>query len=261
MTDISEAGSNFVRDLGEAARKNPLSAALIGMGVLWLFTGNRAAEKAGTPFQRTGNRIAEASGDTFEAASSFLKSGASSIGSGITSAAESLQDSAGSAVKSVSSLGRENADVVSEYAASIPGAGADIFDTARSNLTELFRAQPLALGAIGLAIGAGIAAALPRSEVESDYLGEASDAVKTKAADFAAEQASRATAVAEDVMQAASEEAHNQGFTVDVAKAAAGDLSGKVGRIADAAGKGISKRAKLSRPQPTGADFSSKPQG
>ena len=260
MTDISEAGSNFVRDLGEAARKNPLSAALIGMGVLWLFTGNRAAEKAGTAFQRTGNRIAEASGDAFEAASASLKSGASSIGSGITSAAESLQDSAGSAVTSVSRLGREKADAVSEYAASIPGAGADIFDTARSNLTELFRAQPLALGAIGLAIGAGIAAALPPSELESDYLGEASDAVKTKAADFAAEQASHATAVAEDVMEAVSEEARKQGLTVDDAKAAAGDISGKVVRVADAAGKRVSKRAKLDS-QTTGVDSSSKPQG
>jgi hypothetical protein len=252
MTDISEAGSNFVRDLGEAARKNPLSAALIGMGVLWLFTGNRAAEKAVTAFQGTGNRISEAGGDTFEAASSSLKSGASSIGS--------LQDSAGSAVKSVSRLGREKADSISEYAGSIPDAGADIFDTARSNLTELFRAQPLALGAIGLAIGAGIAAALPRSKVESDYLGEASDAVKTKAADFAAEQASRATAVAEDVVEAVSQEARNQGLTLDDAKAAVGDISGKVVRVADAAGKRISKRAKLDS-QTTGVDSSSKPQG
>src|SRR2546421_1337141 len=118
MTDISEAGSTFVRDLGGAARKNPLSAALIGMGVLWLFTGNRAAEKAGTAFQRTGNRIAEASGDAFEAASASLKSGASSIGSGITSAAESLQDSAGSAVERVSPPGRGESDAAFEYCAS-----------------------------------------------------------------------------------------------------------------------------------------------
>jgi hypothetical protein len=44
-----------------------------------------------------------------------------------------------------------------------------------------FKAQPLALGAIGLAIGARIAAALPRTEMEADYLGETSDTVKAKA--------------------------------------------------------------------------------
>jgi hypothetical protein len=261
MTDFSEAGSNFVRDLGEAARNNPLSAALIGMGVLWMFTGTRAVGKAGTSFERAGKRISEASDDTFEAASTSMKSGASALGSGIASAADSVQDSAASAFKSVSRVGREQAGAVAEYARSIPAAGADAVDRARSNLTELFRAQPLALGAIGLAIGAGIAAALPSSEVESDYLGEASDAVKTKAADFTTEQASRATAIAEDMVEAVSEEARKQGLTIEDAKAAVGDISGKVRRVAEAAGQGVSKRAKLSKSQATGADFSSKPQG
>ena len=45
MSDISEKGSDFLRDLGNAARKNPLSAALIGMGVFSLFTGSRPVER------------------------------------------------------------------------------------------------------------------------------------------------------------------------------------------------------------------------
>ena len=42
MTQVLDKGSNFVRDLGEAARENPMSAALIGMGVLWMFGGSAA---------------------------------------------------------------------------------------------------------------------------------------------------------------------------------------------------------------------------
>jgi hypothetical protein len=53
MSDISQKTSGFVRDLGEAARQNPLSAALIGMGVLWLFTSGRTVERAGE-FARSG---------------------------------------------------------------------------------------------------------------------------------------------------------------------------------------------------------------
>ena len=68
------------------------------------------------------------------------------------------------------------------------------------NLSDLFKAQPLALGAIGIAIGAGIAAALPGTEIEADYLGETSDTVKTKAAQFAAEQTDRVTTVAGNVV-------------------------------------------------------------
>ena len=32
MTDVAERGSDFIKDLGDAARRNPVSAALIGMG-------------------------------------------------------------------------------------------------------------------------------------------------------------------------------------------------------------------------------------
>ena len=106
----------------------------------------------------------------------------------------------------------------------------------------------MALGAIGLAIGAGIAAALPPSELETTYLGETSDTVRTKAADFAAEQTSRATTVSESVLSAVTEEARRQGLTVEDAKSAVGDISAKVGRVADAAGKGISERVGLSKP-------------
>ena len=32
MTDVTEKSSDFIKDLGDAARRNPISAALIGMG-------------------------------------------------------------------------------------------------------------------------------------------------------------------------------------------------------------------------------------
>ena len=246
MTDITERGSDFIRDLGESARKNPLSAALIGMGILWLFAGNRPLERAGEIVQRTGlGRIPDAAGDAFEAARSTLRSGADSLGEHVTSAKNALRDGGAGALDSAARFGREQADAASEYATSISGGA---LDTMRSNLTDLFRAQPLALGAIGLAIGAGIAAALPASEMEADHMGEASDAVKAKAADFVAEQKARATEVAGDVLEAVTEEARRQGLTVESAKSAAGEISAKVGRVVDAAERGISERAKIKTP-------------
>jgi hypothetical protein len=49
--------------------------------------------------------------------------------------------------------------------------------------------------------------------------------------------------VAETAVAAATEEATRQGLTVEGAKAAANELSAKVGRVVDAAGKGIPERA------------------
>lgn len=222
MSDITEQANSFIHDLGDAARRNPISTALIGMGIAWLFSSGRAAGAASEVVRRSRiDQLPEAASGAFDAASSAVKS----------------------AVETVGEFGRGQADVVSDYARSLPATGSDLMGNARDNLKELFRTQPLALGAIGLAIGAGIAAALPATELEAEYLGETSDAVKEKAQEFASEQTSRAMEIADTVMTAATEEAARQGLTVEGAKSAAGELSSKVGRIVDAAGKGSPQRA------------------
>jgi hypothetical protein len=119
-----------------------------------------------------------------------------------------------------------------------------MMQNARSNLTEIFRTRPLALGAVGLAIGAGIAAALPPTEVETDYLGETSDAFKERAQALVAEQATRTAAAAESAISAAAEEARNQGLTVEDAGFAASEISEKMGRVLSAAGKKASEGAR-----------------
>jgi hypothetical protein len=249
MNDVSEKASDFVRDLGDAARKNPLSAALIGMGVVWLFTGGRTAERVGDLARSAGfDRIPDAAGNALDAARSTLRSGTESVGKGVSSATETLRDAGAAGLDRVTRASSEVADTAYGYAQNIPDASGALFSTARDNLSELFRAQPLALGAVGLAIGAGIAAALPATEVEAEYFGEASDNFKEQAADFASEQVSRAATVAEDVVAAASDEARKQGLTVDAAKSALADIPGKLGRVVDAAGKGISDRVKSTAP-------------
>jgi hypothetical protein len=248
MNNVSEKGSDFIQDLGDAVRKNPLPAALIGMGVLWLFAGSRPAERVGDFARSSGlDRIPDPAGYAADAARSTLRSGTDAVGERVASAKDVVKDGVVDALDSMTRYGREYADTASEYVTSIPGSSAEIFDAVRSNLTDLFKAQPLALGAMGIAIGAGIAAALPATEIEADYLGETSDTVRKNAAQFAAEQTDRATTVAEAVVNAVKEEAATQGLTLEGAKAAAEDISAKVSRVADASGKSISDRANLGK--------------
>ena len=54
MNDRTESGSSFVQDLREAATRNPVSAALIGMGVLWMLTGAKSPAGAGNAFRSAG---------------------------------------------------------------------------------------------------------------------------------------------------------------------------------------------------------------
>jgi hypothetical protein len=95
-----------------------------------------------------------------------------------------------------------------------------------------------------LAIGAGIAAALPHTDIENAYLGDTSETLKSKAAEIAGDQIERATTLASDVVEAATEGARKEGLTMEGAKAVLHDLSGKVSRVADAAGKSLSESVK-----------------
>ena len=140
MSDVAEQGSKFIRDLGDAASRNPISAALIGMGVLWLFSGRFGIRSASDALSATSEKAAEA----FDGPARF---------------------------------GREQAERFSDYARSMPESGMDMMENASANIAELFRAQPLALGALGLAFGAGLAAALPATDTERELLGESSAVV------------------------------------------------------------------------------------
>ncbi|MBR1150469.1 hypothetical protein [Bradyrhizobium sp. JYMT SZCCT0428] len=224
MTDMTEKGSDFIKDLGNAARRNPVSAALIGMGLVWLFAG-KAGGAPGDILQKTGlDRLPDAARHAMSATQDR-----------VASAAEAVRETGSDGVETATRM-------ASEYAKALPDS-ADVLGTVRGNLADLFKAQPLALGAIGLAIGAGIAAALPNTDIEKSYIGETSETLKSKAAEIAGQQIEKAATVAATVVETAADEARRQGLTIDNAKAAMDDLSGKVSRVVDAAGKSASQSA------------------
>ena len=70
------------------------------------------------------------------------------------------------------------------------------------------------LGAIGLAIGAGIASTFATTEVETEWMGEQGAAAREKLQGAVAEGKERARKVVADVQ----EEAARQGLTLDAAK-------------------------------------------
>jgi len=225
MSDASEKTTDFVKELRDAARRNPVSTALIGMGLLWLFTGGKGVGHAGDLLRSAG----------LDGLPDTAKDALGNARSGLGAGAESVRDIANSTLSTVREGAGSTIDQASDFAQSMREG--DAFQAARENLTELFRAQPLALGAIGLAIGAGIAAALPGTDVENSYLGEVSETVKSKTAEIAGQQVDKAATLASDAMDAAADEARRQGLTIDGARAAAKNVTDRVDRVVDAAKK------------------------
>jgi hypothetical protein len=222
MNDVSERSSDFVHDLGEAVRKNPLSAALIGMGALWLLT-NRSGPIAAR--------------DVWQGTTSAWRSAGRNLKEGARVTADAASDGGSKVVGRLSDAGSAFASSASEYVNAAPGVTGDVLSNARANLGELFNAQPLALGAVGLAIGAAVAASLPLSEMEGTYFGDSSEFVKRKAGEVAGHQAQRAVDIGKKVVDAVADEARQQGLSAESLVTTARDLSGKVSRVADAAKK------------------------
>lgn len=186
-------------------------------------------------FSSRGGPVGDKARDAWEGATSAWRFGGQSLRVGTEPTADSLRDRGSQAVDRLSAAGTSVANSAREYADTAPDFAGNLIDDARENLTELFRAQPLALGAVGLAIGAAVAASLPTSELEGTYFGASSDFVKQKAGEIAGEQTQRAVDIGKKVVDAVADEASQQGLTVDGLKTTARDLSDKVSRIADAA--------------------------
>jgi hypothetical protein len=108
--------------------------------------------------------------------------------------------------------------------------------TFQQNIGDLFERQPLLLGAVGIAIGAGIAASIPTTEAENRIMGEASDLVR----DAVTEKATQARGMADAAVQ----EVKAQGLTPEAAGEALRKFGEKVGVAPDAISKSTSGDAK-----------------
>jgi ElaB/YqjD/DUF883 family membrane-anchored ribosome-binding protein len=215
-----------------------------------------SAASVGDAATSAGNRLSGAASSLGDAASSVggtVAGTAASVGDSVSGAAQQarrrLNDGTARLSDTVGQLKEGAADLnetVQDYAASAreqitdtaertrqqaSNAARQVKDTANSLLNE----QPLLVAAIGVAVGAAIAAALPKSRLEDDLMGEASDAVKETIGDVAAGQYETAKEVAGAVAEHAMAKAKEEGLTPSGIAEAARDMGEKAKRVANEA--------------------------
>jgi hypothetical protein len=173
------SAGDLTRSLSGAIQSHPLPAALIGMGLVWLFSGGKS----------------------------------------LLSAAGSDADGSGGAKRA------------SSNATSIGVSNSRVFAAAHSNIVDLMDRQPLVLGAIGLSVGAAMAAALPSTAVEVDLLGQASADLQARTRVVAGDMTERVANLADGVTAAITKEARAQGLTAESLKQSTSDASRKVQNI------------------------------
>lgn len=215
---MSGTNGNFIDGLRAAARENPLAAALIGGGALWLLIGNdrlknaaRSAGAAATPVADLAARGQRAAASTVEAGYDSIRDGASrvqeEVSQGARETARTARTAASEAVSGMTDTLKDRFDESvataqerwQDLAGTLPGR--EVLTQARSSLADLFERQPLILGAVGAAIGATVAGALAKSDLEDEMVGEFSDGLKTDLA-ARADNVSRSAREATDTLRA-----------------------------------------------------------
>lgn len=225
---MKSPSDEFVNRLTESVRANPIAATLIGMGALWLLSGRHSAS-----FER----LTEMSRDGLRSSAGAIRDAGRVMGD-MTDTAKSMSRDA---LDASADVGSEYATAASRVIKSAPDSGRELLSDLQSQLTGMFERQPLVLGAVGLALGAGVAAAFPSTSLEAEYLGATSDEAKAAVAGFAEEQTERLKTRTADISEAVSKAAAEQGLSVEAMKSTVGDVVQKIGNIAGVAGETLSK--------------------
>jgi hypothetical protein len=132
------------------------------------------------------------------------------------------------AVRSAGSSGMAAAHGVREAASSAAAGARDVTQRAAS----YFQDQPLLLGAVGVSVGALLAAMLPPSRTEDELLGGLRDTLRDQVGELAGAAVAGSARVADEALNAGAETARREGLTsCDAGDAAAAAAP----RVAEAA--------------------------
>ncbi|QOZ36170.1 hypothetical protein [Bradyrhizobium sp. CCBAU 53421] len=186
---MSSTQTSFFDSLVTAVRENPLAAALIGGGAVWLLAGDEKLKSATRSATAAASPIVDLGARNVRAAASGLQRTAAP-----PTAPEMDHDDATGFGETTREAGSAASDAMSEAADKIKDRfddgvayarenlsmpGKEAFTKAQSSLADMLDRQPLVLGAVGLTIGAAIAGAFRASDVENEWVGELSDDIKT----------------------------------------------------------------------------------
>jgi ElaB/YqjD/DUF883 family membrane-anchored ribosome-binding protein len=242
MQNIGKEISNT--EAGKFARKNPFPLVLIGLGVgLLAYEGfgnrNRRAYRYSDYDNDPRNRGMRDSGTM-----STLKSATGKIGDTASHAYESVSETTGQALESVKGAANSAYGTVTDSANKAYSAVTDYANTAyekageygtvaREKYDYYLEENPLAVGAVALAVGAAVGLAIPATRYENELMGEYSQQLLDKAQTTAGDLVERVKEVAseaqktigsevkgvvDETKKTITDEAKNQGFIADKPK-------------------------------------------
>jgi hypothetical protein len=170
---MSSTQTGFFDSLVAAAVENPVAAALIGGGALWLLTGDEKLKSAARSVTAAASPMIDIGARNLPSAASGLQRTAAP-----PMAPEMNHEGSFQVGETLRDAGSAASGTMSGAAAGEPRQAREALTKAQSSLAEVFERQPLILGVVGLAVGAAIAGVFRTFDLENELVGELSDDVK-----------------------------------------------------------------------------------
>lgn len=209
--------ADFGRNLTDSVRNNPVPVALVGIGLAWMMMSGRSGSvqharrhdadwdgMSGSSESDRWSGSAASSSSTGQSSGSAVSGTMSSIGDKAHQMADRTRAMAGSARERMSSGMESTRARMSD----LSHRSRDSMLRARDSMSQMIDEQPLVLGALGIAVGAALGAALPVTQRENALMGGMRDDLMAKARDTARDYADRAAGKAREMGQRAADRAH-----------------------------------------------------
>lgn len=186
-------------NLGVQVRENPMALAMIGAGMAWLMMGKNGAKST------------DVAAGAYQGAPG-AQHAASPMGGDLKNTVEDVKENAAHAVSDAKAA---VGGAVDQAIAGVQGLGAQASSagrTAARTFEDILQQEPLIIGALGLAVGVAVGAALPSTTFEDRTFGGARDDLVEAGGRKLAAAAENLSASGQAALQAAREEADNQGL-------------------------------------------------
>ncbi|MEO9234529.1 MAG: DUF3618 domain-containing protein [Polyangiaceae bacterium] len=180
VDDAQQTVTETSNNLMTAIRENPIPAALVGIGIGWLFINARARGS------RSGGRRTTTSGSFVSNGRRQVEDAARQVGQRanrlLHSAEDQTKQALDKATDGVETLAHDASGSVSEFAGRAKSTALSVAHDARDTAVQwegtverTLRENPLPLGAIALALGVAAGLAIPSTRIEDQWVGEYRD--------------------------------------------------------------------------------------
>jgi len=220
-SSAGETAMDTGSDVVALIRANPIPAALVGLGLGWLYMNRssggpdyRAHSRDHyryPPEYRYGSAGSSTYGSGSYGSSTYGSSGSQGgVGDMARQAGSQVSDAASGVTERVSDM----ASGVTEQVGDLAGAVVDRTTRAPGQIQRMINENPIMTAALAATLGAATGLMLPPTQTEDQFVGASRDRVMGKAQQAASDAVDKVQSVAQEVQHTANREAQAQGLTV-----------------------------------------------